>query len=230
MIAWAEKEIEIACAAERNTNGEMCDYGIGCYQSALKAFKSLTEDGHSGFSIGVTKNILSRLIDGKPLTPIVDTPDIWAEVSYEKDNGVKEHQCTRMSSLFKDVYPDGSVKYHDVRRTVVTYVDNPGICWSNGCASQIIDELFPITMPYAPYDKQYVIHAEECLVNPKRGDYDTVGYLYVVTPEGEKININRFYKDTGVGCKMVEIDRKEFEGRKAMADLRVLKEKYCDQT
>lgn len=224
MVSWAEKEVNIACARERATNEEMCDYGIGCYQSALKAFKALTEDGHSGFSIGITKNILCRLIEGKPLTPIEDTPDIWTEVPYEKDHGVKEYQCTRMSSLFKDVYSDGTVKYHDVRRTVVTYVHNPDICWSNGCASQIINEMFPITMPYAPYDKQYVIHAEECLVNPEKGDYDTVGYLYVITPDGEKIDINRFYKDTGVGNKLVEIDRKEFENRKAMADVRIMRE------
>lgn len=43
------------------------------------------EDGHSGMSIGITKNILNRLIAGKPLTPIVDTEDIWdAGVSFEK--------------------------------------------------------------------------------------------------------------------------------------------------
>ena len=230
MINWAEKEIELACARERASDEEMCDYGIACYQSALKAFKSLLEDEHSGFSIGVTKNILNRLIDHEPLTPIEDTPDIWNEVRYkEPDTDVKVYQCTRMSSLFKDVYPDGTVKYSDVRRTVVTYVDNPGIAWSNGTASRIINELYPITMPYAPSSKQYVVHAEEFLVDPARGDYDTVGYLYVVTPEGDKVEINRFFKDTGVGCEMVEIDRKEFEGRRALADVRILKERNSEK-
>lgn len=37
------------------------DYGCACYESALKAFESLLEDGHSGFSIKITQSILDRL-------------------------------------------------------------------------------------------------------------------------------------------------------------------------
>ena len=52
MQTWAEKEIEIACKRERADSkvedGEL-DYGCACYESALKAYKSLIEDGHSGF-------------------------------------------------------------------------------------------------------------------------------------------------------------------------------------
>ena len=78
------------------------------------------EDGHSGMSIGITKNILNRLIAGKPLTPIVDTEDIWdAGVSFEK-NGERSTQCKRMSSLFKHVKADGSISYNDVSRTFQT--------------------------------------------------------------------------------------------------------------
>ena len=80
MSSWAEREIEIACKRERAASDAKDGdwyYGCACYLSALKAFKSLSGDGHSGFSIGLTKNILNRLIDGKPLTPIEDTPDIW---------------------------------------------------------------------------------------------------------------------------------------------------------
>lgn len=229
MNTWAEKEIEIACARERAASEQECDYGTACYQSALKAFKSLTEDGHSGFSIGVTKNILNRLIEGKPLTPIEDTPDIWEDVTYLRvDSNVKKYQCTRMSSLFKDVYPDGTVKYHDVGRTVVTYVDNPDIHWTNGTASRIIDEMFPITMPYMPASKQYVISAEDFLVNSEKGDYDTVAYISVVTPDGNRVQLNQFYKE--VGGEMVKIGYEEFEGRKLMAHTRMLKEKETNET
>ena len=73
MIKWAENEVRIACERENpnRKEGEF-DYGCACYESALKAFKSLMEDGHSGYSIGFTKNILDRLIDGQPLTPITE--------------------------------------------------------------------------------------------------------------------------------------------------------------
>lgn len=74
LLEWAKKEVEIASKRERGNNPEdKWDYGVACYESALKAFESLLGDGHSGMSIGFTKNILNRLIDGKPLTPIEDT-------------------------------------------------------------------------------------------------------------------------------------------------------------
>lgn len=71
---WAQREVALACKREKpdRKEGEF-DYGCACYESALKAFNSLLEDGHSGMSIGYTKQILNRLIDGKPLTPVEDT-------------------------------------------------------------------------------------------------------------------------------------------------------------
>ena len=63
LYEWAKREVEIA------SNGE-AEYGKKYYISAVKAFKSLTEDGHSGVSIGFTKNILMRIIECKPLFPI----------------------------------------------------------------------------------------------------------------------------------------------------------------
>lgn len=73
MTSWAEREVELACKKENpeRKEGEF-DYGCACYESALKAFKSLMEDGHSGTSIHLTKNILVNLIEGKVLTPIED--------------------------------------------------------------------------------------------------------------------------------------------------------------
>lgn len=106
---WAEKEVEIACENERKASGTKegeWDYGCACYESALKAYHSLSEDGHSGFSIGMTKYILNRLIDGKPLTSIEDTEDVWSDITdlsgYRGE--IVNYQCKRMSSLFKYVY------------------------------------------------------------------------------------------------------------------------------
>ena len=80
---WAEEEVKIACQKENpdRKDGEW-DYGCACYASALKAFNCLLEDEHSGFSIAMTKRILNRLIECKPLTPIEDTTDVWNEVCF----------------------------------------------------------------------------------------------------------------------------------------------------
>lgn len=114
MLNWAKREVEIACKKENpnRKEGEF-DYGCSCYESALKAFESLLEDGHSGFSIKMTQAILIRLLNGQPLTPIEDTEDIWYVCSLSEDEkGVDVYQCKRMSSLFKHIYFDGTVKYY----------------------------------------------------------------------------------------------------------------------
>ena len=90
---WAEREIEIACKKENpNWDGKSFDYGCACYQSALKAYKSLCEDGHSGTSFNITKNILIRLMEGLPLKPITDDDfkrDIIITYKKNKQNNSK---------------------------------------------------------------------------------------------------------------------------------------------
>lgn len=96
MLEWARREAELAMADPE------CDgYTAACCKSALKAFACLTEDGHSGFSISLTKRILVRLIEGKPLTPIADKPEEWTE-GYLSDGDICM-QAQRQSSLFKTV-------------------------------------------------------------------------------------------------------------------------------
>lgn len=207
---WAEREIEIACKRENpdRKEGEF-DYGCACYESALKAFNSLLEDGHSGMSIGFTKNILNRLIDGKPLTPIEDTDDIW-EFSYEKD-GVETYQCSRMSSLFKDVCPDGTVKYFDNNR-FICYEIGSDVPFHNGFIKRIAEEnVGEITMPYIPSDKPIKIYVSESLVDPKNGDNDTLGILYCVYPDGRECRIDRYFKE--VENSFEEIDEHEWNER-----------------
>ena len=104
LIEWAKNEVGLACKRENPDRkaGEW-DYGCACYESALKAFESLTDDNHSGCSISFTKNILDRLIEWLPLTPIENTPDMW-ELAYEVGD-TKCYSHKRMSGLFKDVNP-----------------------------------------------------------------------------------------------------------------------------
>ena len=88
LLSWAEQEVKFACEHKRGDKPkEEWDYGCACYESALKAFKSLEEDNHSGFSIGFTKGILNRLIDGKPLCPIEDTEETWSHIADTSGHG-----------------------------------------------------------------------------------------------------------------------------------------------
>lgn len=215
MKSWAEKEVEIACARERanSEDGEDWDYGVACYESALKAFKSLCEDGHSGMSIGITKAILNRLIEGKPLTPIEDTPDIWNECSWTKKLKVKHYQCARMSSLFKDVFPDGTVEYSDVDRVICEDIKNPNNTYLSGLVRDIIDEMYPITMPYS--GETFRVVCSECLTDPKNGDFDTVGIHFIKCKDGSIKDVGRYFKEGE--DDWVEIDTFEHAAREVMA-------------
>lgn len=230
MQEWAKREVEIACKRERagaEKDGEpnMSEYGCGCYDSALKAFNSLCEDGHSGMSIGFTKNILNRLIDGKPLTPIEDTEDVWNQCNRGFEDPVV-YQCKRMSSLFKDVYKDGRVDYHSVD---AYYCEdkNTGSTYTSGLEGRIHRELYPITMPYMPPTKRDKIVCEECLTDLKNGDYDTKAILYIVKPDGTKVDIYRYFKEADTETGWQEISANEWEERQLLDKAR--KEKLAEQ-
>ena len=223
ILEWAKKEVEIACKRENpnRKKGEF-DYGCACYVSALKAFESLTEDGHSGYSIGITKHILNRLIDGTPLTPIEDTDDVW-NMPYTNDDGEMEYQCNRMSALFKTVHSDGSVDYSSNDYCYCIDINNPKITYYSGLVRRIIHKMFPITMPYMP-GKPIKVYCEDFLTDKKNGDFDTVGVFYALKEEnGEpiRIEINRFFREPFENEKeseefpvYVEISKKEYDERK----------------
>lgn len=223
MLDWAKREVELACKRENPDRkpGEW-DYGCACYESALKALKSLLEDGHSRFSISMTKQILNRLIDMKPLTPIEDTDDNWNyNYVYEDTDGTNGYQCNRMSSLFKDVHPDGSISYHDSDRFVVIDIKS-GLSWYNGTINRIMEEVIgPITMPYIPQDEPYRVYQEDFLYDPENGDYDTVGLLYYKTPDGERKELNIYLAEKD--GELVRITKEEYDARKVEIERRINK-------
>ena len=212
---WAAREVALASQKERESaeDKDDWDYGVACYESALRAYRSLERDGHSGMSIQITKSILNRLIDGKCLTPIEDDPDIWTKVEFGENDPIQHFQCKRMSSLFKDVAEDGTVTYSDVNRVQLINKESPYIPFRNGFGTRLIDKMYPITLPYFPADKKFKIIVEEFLTDEKNGDFDTVGYLQLILPNGEVVDLNGYFKDGPDG--MVCIEHAEYEERKA---------------
>ena len=214
MSEWAQREVEIACKRENQDrkDGEF-DYGCGCYESALKAYLSLMEDGHSGMSFGFTRDILIRLMNVLPLTPIEDKPEEW-NLFYEEEDGTKAYQSRRMSSLFKYAHPDGTVSYS---RTDDYYCKdvNTGMTYSGGGARQIIDRYAEsITFPYYPSNEKYVLTTAEYLTNRANGDFDTKAYFTLKMPDGECVPINEYYGE--IDGEWKQITRGEFDERVRM--------------
>lgn len=203
MIEWAENEIRIALARE-NENDDFCEYIKACHESALKAYESLCDDGHSGMSISVTRNILDRLIKHQPLTPIEDTEDVWTEIFQKReDDQNRLYQCNRMTCFWKHVYPDGTIIYSDNERVCGVNMNNPECTYYSGLATRIVDDLYPITMPYCPPNRPYKVYMEEFLFDKRNGDFDTVHIHYIRTPEGDKVDVNRVFTESELGWKEI---------------------------
>lgn len=218
MNDWAKREIEIL--KSKNPPDEECgfDYIGECCDSAMRAFESLMNDGHSGTSIGITKNILMKLIEGKALTPIEDTPDVWSDI-VDVHDGKVTYQCKRMSSLFKNVYDDGRIEYHDVDRVLGVNINNPVCYFHSGRTSKYVYDRFPITMPYVPTSKPYEVYTEDFLTDSalsRYTDWNVEAYYYIKTPDGEKIELNEFYYYPNPRSnERVQITKEEFETLKA---------------
>ena len=220
MLEWAKREVEIACKNENpdRKEGEF-DYGCACYEGALKAFETLCNQGHSGLSIKLTQSILNRLIDGRPLTPIEDTHDVWNDITELKEDGTVEYQCNRMSSLFKKVRVDGSIEYTDVDRVYGVDIHNSDLTYKSGLLTRIINEMFPIKMPYMPASKSYKFVTTDFLVDPKNGDFDTMALFTLTEPSGEKtMEVNRYFRAPEEGEEetypgWVEISEDEYTKR-----------------
>lgn len=193
MLDWAENEVKIACEKEHPglKEGEW-DYGCTCYLSALKAYKSLIDDGHSGFSWNITANILKRLLHGNPLTPIEDVDDNWYDAPIYKSDDHVTYQCKRKSSLFKEVYNDGRVKYRDSDMFICVDIHS-GITYSLGLIRDVMQKEFPITFPYMPRNT-IKVYCEDFLAEAGNGDFDTVGIMYYKTDDGIKKDVKRFFK------------------------------------
>ena len=213
LIDWAKREVEIACEKENpdRKEGEF-DYGCACYESALKAFESLCNDGHSGFSIKMTQNILNKLINGQPLTPIEDTEEAW--IRCNGNQSFKIYQCKRMSSLFKNVHSDGTVNYNDINRVYCRDMFNHNSTYQSGLPLSIINEMFPIQMPYIP-SKPIEVVCTDFLFDKVNGDFDTVWIHHCIKEENGKkvtIPINRYFKEDKE-ADWIEIDEKEYRER-----------------
>jgi len=207
MLLWAERECKIACKRENPDHkflGRQFDYGCACYEAAYKVYKLMDKMGHSGASWSITTNIINDLLKGRPLSPITDKD---FEEFKHIDSLSDSIQCSRYSSLFKRTDENGNVSYKDIDRVYYIDIEEPSNTWSG--STKVVDELFPIALPYMPPKTPYKIYVKKFLCDKKNGDWDTTGIYYIITPEGERVDVNKFM--TVKDSKDVEITKEEFE-------------------
>ena len=141
LVSYAESEMDrIGLTNEDEYNGMMREH-------ILKMVKLFAEEGHSGFSGRYALDLLTKLLDFKPLTPLTGEDDEWTDISDYGDS--PSYQNKRYSSVFKN--PDGEA--YDINGKVFWewYRDENGKAHksfysSRGCR-------LPVTFPYMPPDK-----------------------------------------------------------------------------
>lgn len=152
---------------------------------------------------------------------------MWNYSHMNKETREIVYQNRRMSSLFKTVYSDGRIVYNDIDRVVCRDIGS-GSRYHSGMIQDIIDEMYPITMPYMPRtNKKYVVYCAELLTDRKNGDYDTICVDHVVTPDGEEVEIQRFFKESDdPENRWQEIGYTEWNKRVDMQTERLKQEEY----
>lgn len=205
MMDWAEREVELAKEHERKgcegKDDSMLGYVEACYDSALRAYRVMESEGHSGMSWSITTRILEDLLHDRPLTAIEDTPDMWHECDLST-KGCKSYQCSRRGLLFKDVYPDGRVEYHDNDTRILDEVSmhDMHICALGSRRTDIIIDKWlgdkaKITMPYTPPRHAYRVLASSDLLEKDGWEYFYLAYI--MTPSQDKIWVENVVRYNG---------------------------------
>ena len=210
---WAKREVELAKNEALKSGADNCSahYICECLNSALKAFNSLCEDGHSGASMEQMLMFLQRLVRGLPLTPI-DEDTTWVKSSVS-ESGTITYQCARMTSLFKDVDKEGNITYSDVNRVVcVNKDDSHAPVWYNGFVSKIINSIYPIKFPYYTSSDPIIAYVSEHTTSVTE-DFDTMCIDSVKLNNGETVEVKKFFKEDTNTNSWVEIDEEEYNSR-----------------
>jgi hypothetical protein len=224
---WAKNEVRIAMEKERKAADKDDGIGVGyvsaCYDSALKAYHSLCEDGHSGMSWGVTASILTKLLYEAPLTPIEEDEDCWGS----KDSFSGEEQCLRRFSLFRRKQKDGTYKYHDIDLVATDYVYTDHISAFGSKNGDMICEMLYgelIKFPYCPSKERYRVRMIE-FDNIHENGKPIYYVIFAQKPNGERTWLNDFYSLGWDGPK--KLKAADVEPKLSEKDQKVLAEKLA---
>lgn len=228
---WARREIDLATAGDLGEAPEMKEEVDKIYEAAFQTFCKFVDETEGLDKPGIAKTILTQLLHENPLVPIEDNEEDWVIVegfdpAVENDNpGWSIYQCKRRGSLFKKVTYDrktGDVDetiFSDTERSICMDI-NTNQMYSGGMGPVVLNEMVPLTMPYAPVGKIRIFTEDFKCHEDYDGDFDTVGVLYFRDSDGRMTEVKRFFKEDHKTKQMVEINLTEYMARKKKAESR----------
>lgn len=108
------------------------DYEGMIGEAVMDLISKFAEQGHSGFSASITREIFDKLSNYKPLSELTDNLDEWNDIS-EAQAGKPGWQSSRCPSAFSE---DGGKTYWDIDEDYYKYTDEDGTVWSGGLTEE----------------------------------------------------------------------------------------------
>ena len=208
------EEYERACECGNKVTKEALD-------DAVSMFKIVFSKPKSKQHLVLVKGLLNRLTRGLPLTPI--TMDDFDNTVASEIRGELKHTCARYEGLTATKNSDGTgFTYSDSKRVV--FYDQSLIKQDESSsiidilhsranypsiALKLVDDLFPITLPYTPGDK-YEVFGSSYSFKLAEGEPDLVEIDFVKTPNGQLVKVDQYYRKTRDG-KYVEVYFENFK-------------------
>jgi hypothetical protein len=149
IVNYAETELDII-GMTADSEDEM---NVMMRKHILHMVNEFAKEGHSGMSARWALNILSALLDWRPLSPLTGEDDEWTEI------GDNHWQNKRASSVFKDetgaYWGEGRVFWEIVK-------DNPEDINAEPYKTYFTsrDSRVPITFPFTMPDKPEYVEAD----------------------------------------------------------------------
>ena len=207
-------EYERACKCGNSVTKEALD-------DAVAMFKAVFSKHQSKQHLVLVKGLLNRMTSGLPLSPI--TMEDFDNTEASLSRGELKHTCSRYESLTATKKSDGTdftysdsrrVEFHD--QSLINQEESSSIVdilhsRANypSIALKLVDDLFPITLPYMPGDK-YEVFGSSYSFRLAEGEPDLVEIDFIKTPNGQLVKVDQYYRKTRDG-KYVEVDFENFK-------------------
>jgi hypothetical protein len=215
MISNLTEEYERACKYGNSVTKEALD-------DAVSMFKVLFSKHQSKQHLVLVKGLLNRMTSGLPLSPI--TMEDFDNTVASEIRGELKHTCARYEALTATKKSEGTeFTYSDSKRVV--FYDQSLINQEEtssivdilhsranypSIALKLVDDLFPITLPYMPGDTYEVFGSSYSFKLAKGGEPDLVEIDFIKTPNGQLVKVDQYYRKTRDG-KYVEVDLENFK-------------------
>lgn len=143
LVTFAERELDIIL--NKCEDEESKEMQKEMNKDILQVVEVFSKQGHSGFSASYAINLIKKLLNYEPITPLTGEDDEWIKLDYDSDTCYQNKRCSR---VFKD--KDG--RAYDIEGKI--FSDNNGKSWyvKGGGGSRVY-----INFPYIPKTEKIIV-------------------------------------------------------------------------